>query len=120
MTGKFRAYDKEKKCYHTTYMILISRDGKVWMMGKKGVLADVTDRYEIEWETPAKDKDGKPIYQGDRLQADVKHGGGIEWVEWSGDEMAWVCENGLDHGSWLSGCEGVVTIIGTIHDEGGE
>ena len=121
MTG-FRAFHKEKKCYDTTNRLAIDSKGKVLEILTCGLVIavrDVADRYDIEWETGAKDNRGVGIYQGDRLQADEKHGGQIEWVEWSEKEQAWVCENGLDGGSWLSGWEGVAMIIGTIHDEGG-
>ncbi len=65
MTGKYRAWDKEEKSYVSTDRILINQFGRVIFYTWPTKLDDVTDRYDIEWETDKNDKDGVHIYQND-------------------------------------------------------
>jgi hypothetical protein len=73
MTGKFRAWDKDRSCYDTTSLLLVSGKGRVYKYRpptrtRDAELFDVTDRYDIEWEIGLRDKNDIEIYEGDMAQ----------------------------------------------------
>ncbi len=144
MTGIFRAWDKKQKRYapkETLWDLYIASDGKV--MGKEGIaqtaFLDVTDRYDIEWETGKQDKNGQRISEGDRMGV-PSYPGHISYsaktfpaiIEHDGVSFVMRCEDGrlepidsIYNVGLYNPCRGessygtIVEIIGTIHDEKG-
>lgn len=120
MTGKFRAWDKEQKKYaaeETLKDLFIDSNGKVMGYGNTTFI-DVTDRYDIEWETGCTDVDNRPIYQSDTALYHNSFGNREEMaftVEWSCD--GWELDR-IPLSNYFA--SGYLKIIGTIHSKGSE
>lgn len=129
MTG-FRAWDKEKKwdkgekkCYDTESNLFINPRGRVMLYDRTAKplrWKDVTDRYDIEWETGREDSKGREIYQGDRLRWPILPNKYREAdVVWGKQPAGWGLTNKDTIFMPLEHRTGGNTIIGTIHDEKG-
>jgi len=104
---KFRAWDGEKMVSPD----YIRRDGvAIWEEN-----SCVERSSCIMQSTGLKDKNGVEIYEGDVVKWDEKNGGNIEDVQWSEEELAWICHNPKDNGSWLCCADKIGTVIGNIH-----
>lgn len=124
MTGKFRAWDKKEKRYTLADELndlFVDSDGLVWALARATLdidniqFKDVTDRYDIEWETGKQDKNGKEIYQSDRCSFETltsRPDLSPAVVVWSGN--CWMLQGKL---SLMLHRAKEIEIIGTIHDE---
>ncbi len=130
MTGKFRAYDKVEKCYDEDSRFVITKGGRLIEL-YAGNEEDVTDRYEIEWETGLHDHLAEMIHLDSDIIRYRYQCNGEDGEFW--DEAVGVVV--LDKRATLSLCVRTkggglyhftaselrnIEIIGTIHDEGGE
>ena len=124
MTGKFRAWDKAKKCYIDSEkfveQLFVNSRGRVIWWSHAG-LEDITDNIDIEWETGACDKNGKVIYQGDncRFGRKVKNRNVGELI-YEQDFCAFGCWQKSSRIPHFHFCYEDFEIISTIHDEGSE
>ena len=84
-TLKFRVWSESDRCYRPDL-------NKLLTYGKSVVYSDEGDRFDIEQFTGLLDRNGKEIYEGDRIKIEgsdavytVEYGRGV-WVARFGDE----------------------------------
>ena len=110
----FRAYDKTMKRYkpfdgeHDT--MLISRDGKIDYYNLQN--GSGFDEYILEQFTGILDKNGKRIFEGDKIKL-TQGIGTVEWFKTQGRFMIWLLKSNK-FVSLLSGT--TYEVIGNIHD----
>ncbi len=131
MTGTFRAWDKKDECYFDFEFcdLHIDQNGKVYEQDSDAngflVWKDVTDRYDIEWETTVTATDGQAVYAGDVIKATgyIFSGDVIGSVEWHKEgSIGWIIrkKGAKDSDCWGLNSNMEIEIIKTIHDKEGD
>jgi hypothetical protein len=107
MLGKYRVWDKARKEYFNHGELHLDMNGNIFLDGGK---KPCNDRFDIEWYTGLKDKNGVEIYEGSVVQGSYHKPYPIVFEDGAFGYMGEECFLDMDF-------EQQIEVIGTIHTE---